>query len=223
MTSAFFQPGAQFFSGASSGGGGGGGGVVLGTSWYPLLPLQIPDIADFTLTSAAVGTTTVTGDAFGIVINQPPAGAQQVRYVYQAPPSTPYTVTVALEFLAIANLAGIAFRDGGTGRLLGFAAGNDFAVYRYRVFRYTNLTTLSATPAEFRHTPIERSTVMRMTDDGVNLTFFVSPNGFDWVQMYTETRATWCANPTQIGFYSNNGATGADPNATVRCVSWEAA
>lgn len=225
MTTAFFQPNAQFFAGGTSGGGGGAGGD-LGTSWYPLLPLQIPTLADFNTTLAAVGTTTVTADDFGVVITQLPAGATQVRYAYQVAPATPYTVTVALEFLATNNISGVAFRDSGTGRLLAFGATMDFAVFKFDAYRLTNLTTWSATPtaALLRMAPFERSTVLRMTDDGTNLTFFLSPNGFDWVQMYTETRATWCANPTQVGWYSNaRGAPGGDPSSTVRCVSWSVA
>lgn len=223
MTTSFFQPGAQFFSGASSGGGGGGGGVVLGTSWYPLLPLQIPALADFNTTDAAVGGTTVTGDDFGVVINQPPSPAPfLMRYAYQAAPAAPYTATAALEGLITINFAGIAVRDGATNRLMALYIEPYFGIYFLSVSRMTDLTAISSTVYGVGLAQFERPAVFRIVDDGVDLSFWLSPNGFDWVQVYAEPRASWCANPTQVGFFSSNTPQGVgDPNQTVRCVSWQ--
>lgn len=185
---------------------------------YPVAPFTIPDVADFNTSLSVLAGTTVTGDVYGIV-QQDASSGTTLRFTYQAPPATPYTVTAGLDYLvttAFQGYAGIAFRNSGTGRLVILVAANDSteAVFRER---WANLSTLNSTIGS-RGLQGNRFNWFRMANDGTNITFSLSSNGLDWeVYPVPEALATWVVAVDQIGFLTRAGAA----SSYLRVASWE--
>jgi len=136
----------------------------------------------------------------------------------RAMPGTPWTLTACLlgthQTQVAYRFTGVFVRDSATGRVLVFGYGTE-TLY---IIHMTDVTTFSATAwsqAHFNFQPFW----LRVSDDGVNHTFYLSLWGQDWAQVHQQGRATWLANADQIGFFAQAAAAGFGHHATL--LSWE--
>lgn len=205
----------------------------------PIAPFVVPALGAFdTSQSNNPPTSTVVGDAFGIVqidngaVSASPDAAR-VRFSWQTPPAAPYTITLAMDALMAGGAygngsAGIALRNSATGRLFtwGLAIGGSGIYFSRRLGaeskRWASYTSPS-TAGPFFETRGNRANWFRMANNGVTLTWAFSPNGIDWVSSkVSEPLASYIVNVDQIGFYTNTSTNA--PTTTystfLRVASW---
>ena len=68
-----------------------------------------------------------------------------------------------------------------------------------QVVRFSNSTTYNSSPYN-RSMSSMQEVWLKVDDDGSSLTFSYSMDGGAWIQVHTETHATWLAAPDQVGF-----------------------
>jgi hypothetical protein len=193
---------------------GGGGGNPEGRAHV------VPTLTDFTWVNQ--GAATATQRDYGIVFTAPGnSGANILRLLARAAPSTPYEIRVRLRRLTLfANFhyQMIGFRDSGTGRLVSFSIYNSGVTPISRRDYWTNETTFNATGGDTSW-PVWPEW-MRIRDDGTNIYGDLSVNGDDWLQQFSLGRTAFAANPNQVWFGSNFfPGTG---TSQLQVLSWEA-
>lgn len=110
--------------------------------------------------------------------------------------STPYFVDAAFMLLCgqPSGGPGIGFAAGLTGSSKfehsSFGYGNA-ALYGYEVLFMTNPTTFSSSAGSWDDVVIAPLLWMRIKDDGTNLTYYNSINGYDWDQRYQHARTSF--------------------------------
>lgn len=180
--------------------------------------------SDFTWFNQGSGTC-VDADDGGLLMT---AGAnedlRQVRGKYISAPSTPWSC-IAYVWLGNGAVRYDGAGDGTTGGVLVLESDSS-KLYTFGLrsdslwlHRMTNATTFSAEVDSF--TDHDRDSIwMRLDDDGVDLTAYLSYNGYDWVECFGEGRADYMtsAGPDRIGFFLENGD--ADASAEVYFKSW---
>ena len=162
------------------------------------------------------------------------SGGTIVRAIYQPAPGTPWQVLVGpFQYsgsYANFNGYGIFVSDGTKLDLLtcnvDTTSGHGEQI---GVFQFTNTTTFSATKALSPFTAAFVGSVwnlaryMSIKDNGVTLFFYISPDGVNFWQIYSEARTSFLANVSRVGIflYPNAPTTGSGPtqiqqsNATV--------
>jgi hypothetical protein len=210
-------------SGGGSGGtvpNGGGGGQVLakGTGidqdvdWFSLYE----GIGDAPATTADLATwlnqgTSTVSDGTGAMVLKPQVDGL-VRGREKATPSAPFDVYMRLDFdylstAGIANpitgVAGIVLRDNSDGELLLCGiyyeriGGDEQALHGAIVQRWTNASTFSNTPIlKYSARPWKW---VRVNVTSTTVTFYISSDGRNWIQVGTETIATFVDTIDRFG------------------------
>jgi hypothetical protein len=161
--------------------------------------------SDFTWVNQ--GSAVITDINQGIKVNTDRTTGLSVRLLVKTAPSTPYTIIAACGHSNTAPRGsldlpwiGIGFRESSSGKLSVIrASGNSVGV--------TNLTSptvssASKFSANYYTKQIDRY-YLKVTDNGTDITYFISNNGFEWLQLFTELRgAFFTTAPDQVGFFT---------------------
>ncbi len=196
---------------AAANGGGGSSG------WPQSFYTTPPSVGSLTWVNQGTATASNTGGA--ILMSTPAnAGSANVRALVTTAPGGSYTFVIycVADFIG-ANFcnAGIAIRDSGTGKLVLYGHGWSTSEV-LRVDHYTNPTTGTANVASqaFAHpVPIW----LKIADDTTNIIFSFSAGGNQFIQLYSEGRTAFLANPNQIGIFVDSENSGA---VTMIVPSW---
>ena len=187
----------------SSSGGGGGGGF----SPYPPT-LSQPVSTNFThqnFTGAAVYDKTSR-----MVLAYSGSGNAYLLSNTDLP-STPYTIDLAgsLNVPTASNYENFSLflRDGTGGGILYFSVGNRSGLTGIELDEFTNYSTYSSTPFNENSSTINGGLYfLRITNDGTNVTYYVSNNGLDYAQVYQQASGTFIT-PTQVGIAVQSNGT----------------
>lgn len=192
------------------------GASSTGTA-YEAGPVTPPLVADLTWDNQ--GTSTAT-DGTGALILSPQNG-NSPRGLYKAAPATPYDIYCRVDFQTLTSHnvgttylmdAGLMFKDtGGDNERLYFglranhdaSGGDDTKTYSATITRWSG-----ASPPVFSATPVIKYGVklwpwLRVNNDGTTLTFYISPDGKNWVSVGTETLAAFIDGAASFGVFSN--------------------
>lgn len=140
-------------------------------------------------------------------------------------PSTPYTITGAVTWnfntdnVVGGTLIGLAFRESGTGRIILHAI-QPSNTPAHRILYHSSPTTNGIDQASARSRPHTQVIWQRIEDDGTDIKFYFSSDGFNFILRHTELRgANFSTGPNQVGFCINNDD-GKD-GASVSLVAWD--
>jgi hypothetical protein len=172
----------------------------------------------------ATATDRTYGGGTGVSIFAPASVSENIRMLVRTAPAAPYTLRARVSISAMVKNfigGGIAFRSSGGGQIHAAAIGNNGQLF---VARYTNPTTFAS--ADFT-APLSGGLGsmlwLRLVDDNTNKSWAISPDGFDWVNLFSVARATYFT-PDQIGFFVNpNNSAGPNLDAAISLFSWEVA
>lgn len=186
-------------------------GQSLGVKWNSLSQfnrtgLTVPLASSF----SSIGTGTTLTDKVGrLQLATTAVSTTQIRGGTVASISTPYTLDMSGGFVGTpaANDSiwfGIGVSDGTKYRMWyvgGRSDSNTNGVLRGAIDSWTNVTTFSANVAFRAMIYNPASFHLRLTDNGTNRVFYISPNGRDFAQFYTEATNTFLT-PTKFVFAS---------------------
>jgi len=170
------------------------------TPWGLIFPMSAPPTTGWSWVNQSTATVDESRTVFHMNASTT-GGSNQWRLRVRSAPSTPWTLTTYVENPHWNGMhAGLLVRDSSSGRftILGRLT-REYMTIR----RYTAPATFSA--AVFTNTvPYgQHPWWWRLVDDGVNHTYYYSADGQHFVQIYQEARATFTANPDQIGWGMN--------------------
>lgn len=163
-------------------------------------------------TAVNVGTSTALLDGRGrIVITAQVGAGDNKRLWMQTPPATPWKITTKcnLNNIAAQPLMGLWVRNVASAKLICLGPYMTSAI-QTGIFKFTNPTTFSATiltSALFAF----GSWYYRVTNDGVNLKFYISCSGTadtDWILLATEALATFIGSVDHVGIGGDSNSAG---------------
>lgn len=179
-----------------------------GTTWQSrIFGHNITQYDDTGFTWLNQGTATFeTTYGFGH-LNMPNDVTLQVRGRYMNAPATPYTVTAFYNYTQCndaSNIAGLIFRDSGTGKITLFGPSQAMV---FRVAKYDSVTVLNSVyTLTWNSFPpglnICNGMWIRMTDNGTNRIYQYSMDNFYWDTIYQHGRTDF-HTPNQIGYAMN--------------------
>lgn len=196
--------------------------ITIGANRYEAGPPTPPTTADLA-TWDNQGTSTVS-DGTGAMILKPQVDGV-IHGRYKAAPATPYDIYCRVEQQCLSTaaittnvilFAGLLFKDtGGDNERLSVGiyyervSGDEQNLYAAVVQRWTG-----ASPPVGGGTPIIKYTGapwkwIRVNNDGTTLTFYVSPDGKNWLTVGTETLAAYIDGAASYGVcaYATSNAT----------------
>jgi hypothetical protein len=149
-------------------------------------------------------------DSGGVSLYIPAAGSDNVRIYKRTAPSTPFMVTGMLRgFLPATGggMFGLGFRESSTGKLLTIVQdGGGTATGQ----KWTNPTTYSSV-AGTAYTSFGGSVWFQIEDTGTDLNLYISHDGVNWTQTFTEGRTVFMAGgPDEVCILGNNGTANVD-------------
>jgi hypothetical protein len=179
-----------------------------------LSPTTITAPSIGSLTWGNQGTSTAANNAGGALYMQAQigGGASNIRHLYKAAPSTPWTFVVGFVpgpgFDSGGNQCGITMRLAASGKIISFWCGCNGSAsdaLQIAVDKYTNYTTFSAAYLSFVNAYGGYPVIwQQVTNDGTNFTWSLSIDGQNWKQFLTEAVTNYFAStPDQIGFGVN--------------------
>lgn len=151
------------------------------------------------------GSSTVTDATLGIVLGLAHTGADNIVGRVKVALSTPYTVTVlgAIDYNDQFGGWGLGWTDGTKVHLL--TALNDTGAVKYRLDKWTNATTYSATDVESQ--PVcALVSWMQIEDDGTTVHFRYSRSGATFYEIFSVSKASGflgSAGYSNLGFFGN--------------------
>ena len=177
--------------------------IYNGTTWdayaYGYKVVE-PSLAAFTQVAVDKSTFDTThGGIYQMVVGA--GSTEHAQVLAQTLPATPYYVDAAFSMIILANNGGC-----GSGVSAGTATSNAFALNRvgwesnanwvYESTLNNSTTSWNANRGQINVMPVVPMIWTRVYDDGTtNRTFYISPNGYNWHQMYQEGRtATFTPN-----------------------------
>lgn len=175
-------------------------------------PFRLQDASGNILTSSSFtivnGTNaTVTDRSSGSISIAKPkqvsAGYDQT-FLARSAPGTPYSVIVAMDgFLpdpSQFSYFGLGFRQSTTGHISLLCLAMGSGAQHLAVYHLTNPNTNTSDLVSRFLVTFGTPKWFKVTDDGTNLTYYVSHNGIDWLQIGQEARGTFFTTaPDQVG------------------------
>lgn len=164
------------------------------------------------------GGATLTDHNGTVTLRAPRSASTDWRLVHVAAPSPPYTVIAAFSLLLVRDLtgssgnpiAGLILRNSGSGTFhdLSFNT-NSTTPFRFGSNDWTDETTFAGLSRVVVTNPLYMQSVhwMKVTDDGTDLTYSISPDGIEWITLLQHGRTALGA-PDQIGFGMSNQQSG---------------
>lgn len=174
--------------------------------------------ADFTWLNQGTATCTDADDG-GLNMTLPSEANHQIRGKYITAPATPWTLTAfcqlgpGMAIGASGTYMGVFCREASSSKLyfLPLAVGTSAAARTIGLWRMTNETTFSAN-VDTGYDNIVGGIWMRLTDDGTDIKASYSTDGVNYLELFTDGRASFfTSGPDQVGFggSSGSGAAGA--------------
>ncbi|WP_254506515.1 hypothetical protein [Anatilimnocola floriformis] len=177
------------------------------------------------------GGATLTDHNGTVCLRAPRSSSTNWRIAYVSAPTPPYSVIAGFRLLAVRDLegnagnpvAGLILRQSSSGKFhdLSFNT-NSTTPFRFLANDWTDETTFSGTSRIVVTNPVYSQTVhwLRVRDDGANLTYSISPDGVEWVQLLQHSRTALGA-PDQIGIgISNYQAGSGNFDSLLRLLHW---
>lgn len=182
--------------------------LFTGSSYNPAM--TAPLAADFTWVNQ--GSSTSADKTGRMLLTVPRSAGLNMRGVVKSLPATPYTVTAALGAGLVGNsseshLIALSLRDSGSGKIITWCLTADSANEYMRVLRFTNETSLSASPYVTNCSIVGGLVWLRITDDGTDRRYWISGTGKDWSEIFTDTHTTFMT-ADQVGIFILNNLTG---------------
>jgi len=176
-------------------------GGSTGSGAIPALA-NTPSASTFTYTLGSP-TSKTTQSGVGVLFDSGTFGGGDniTGYGVAVPGSTPYTLTLGMSSPLIqqANMvAGLFLTDGTKIVTIGNAAQGTGGV---KIDQWVNNTTYAGQP--FWQTG-QMYPFFRVTNDGTNLTYSYSLNGYSWLAFYQESITAYLGTITYVGFCLNN-------------------
>jgi hypothetical protein len=168
-------------------------------SWGPIYPCVRPTVASFAWENQGGATGTDTNG--GIFMSMSNPGALALRALVQTLPATPYTVTIGMkpQLMGLDYCgAGIALFESGSGKFATLSIVGSASGMLLAGGRWTNATSAVANAFAVRFDQGNCMVWLRITDNGTNRLFYVSPDGYNWVQYFSETNTSHCT-PDKVG------------------------
>lgn len=180
---------------------------------------RLLDINGNTLTKASftelnVGTGTVIDETWGGISHDMQTGTPvNLRVIHRAAPSTPYVLEahilagIGLNVTNVDNVNGIGWRESSSGKLS--FAGYHLALETLVVY-LDSATSKGTAPTNVNgpEAPARSDYWLRIEDDGTNLTYKLSADGFNYFQFHTELRDFhFTTAPDQIMWVCDNQGT----------------
>ena len=166
--------------------------VASSGSTYEAPPVDEPAVADFAWNNQG-GATAIDAVGGGIIITST-ASSNNLRQLEKSTPATPFSVYANVRALYsvanISNSCGIGFRNSTNGRVVLCSVNFSTTDPRIIIERWTSVTTFSAA---ILASVISGGGInwLRVDVTSTGFTFFGSSNGWDWVQLATETFAAF--------------------------------
>lgn len=178
-------------------GGGGGGGLPITNS---------PTSTTFTTTlGSPASKTDISG--VGILLDAGAWGSGDRLAGYGiALPTPPYTLDVGLRFFGVPNsfgLGGLYISDGT--KVMTFSRGQQLTANTapsLKVDEWTNTTSFSS---EIYGNLSDYPEILRLVDDGTNLNFYASRDGYAYTPIFAVGRTSFLT-PSSIGFFVSANA-----------------
>jgi hypothetical protein len=195
-------------SGSAPGGSGSGSGV-------PWLRIVDPTTVSFSWRNQGGASETVhSGDSLYLLA---PAGAgNNIRGREISAPSTPWSITTGFipqcQSVNFAN-AGMYVSDGTKLTVFKLQAG-----FTLLIQNFTNVTTFSATAFNVNALVWITPMFFRVTCDSTNLTFYWSPNGRDFIQLYQTAKTAFLSAVSYVGYMAESANASVDAGNLL--VSW---
>lgn len=145
-----------------------------------------------------------------------------IRFGYLSTPTAPFSTTACF-FPGVTNhvsdgigQTGLAFRESSSSKLYTFAVQGDKTL---RVLKFTNSTTFSADLLAAINWNFNSPLWMKIGDDNTDLTFAISQDGVNFIEVASEARGTFFTTaPDQIGVFGNTNS--ASMQAASTLVYW---
>lgn len=179
----------------ASGGGGGGGSDGQHSN-------TAPDAAS-TFTWVNQGSATATDDAGGLYLLAPAVSGNNGRLLVKSLPGSTYTIIVralVMDFNGSSHVQGICLRESSSGKFIrfGFNAGFLLLDRLNSPTSYDGNYTSKNCAGVFNH-----ATWLKAQDDGTNLIFSVSIDGYNWFQLYSVSHTAFIT-VDQYGLYAES-------------------
>jgi hypothetical protein len=181
-------------------------------------------LADFTIVNQ--GSATLANSSGIITISAPSVAGESVIFGSRAAPATPYTVTACLDasfyvdqtssFLRI----GAGWRDSSAGKLIVGSFEMQTAAQSFLLLKYSSPTAFNSSGVS-RIPWLASRRWFKLADDGTSLTFSISGDGIQWLQVWQEARTTFLT-PDQVGFAVECDGTGGSA-LLASLLSWQGA
>lgn len=183
------------------------GGPVSGLApWNNMLaPTSLTPPVLSSLTWGNQGSATAAANAGGaLYVNGLTGSGANVRHLYKAAPSTPWTFTIGVVPGASntgLQRSGIVMRESATGKIIAFWTGMDNTGASSLVIeKYTNYTTSSATYSSTSDAFLPPVTWMQVTNDGTNLSWKIAIDGQNFKTILQKSVTDFfTTGPNQIG------------------------
>lgn len=196
-TTSMWEPGD-----VSTGGGGGGATVVIPNYAAPLA-------ADFPTIVVAAGATLALSDSkAGMGFKMTCSGSSGVHLALALrAASGAFNMVGRIRYVGkVINpfQAGFCVRNSANGKVLSIAKVRFGTGYALEVDRWTSTTAFSANQFTWSNSAtheIGDSPWFKIASDGTTLTFYISANGTDWAQLYSETIAAFLGGVDQVGLF----------------------
>jgi hypothetical protein len=159
----------------------------------------------------------------------PVVSGDNFRVQALAAPAAPYSYIAALQAVSyrvnvtIPNF-GIGFRDS-TGKMVVFLVLNDAdSGLRLQVSKLNSATSFNSNVSSRENVMLVGPVLwLKISDDSTNLKFFISADGFEWIEVGSIGRTAFTAAPDQVLWFGNNVGTGGGSDLLVRLVHWSRA
>lgn len=181
--------------------------------------------ADFTWVNQ---NSSVAADQSGTIAWRKPARGtgEDVTLMVRGAPSAPYSYCACIDASVLCNnstlgLAGLAFRESGTGKIILFCVAKRGTAHpALAIYKYTNATTYSGSAILDESSVLCSNRVwLKVEDDNTDLKFYFSNDGIEWIQVESDGRTAFMAGgPNQVGWGGN--LISSDVDMVVRLNHW---
>jgi hypothetical protein len=200
-----------------TGGSGGVTGQIPGLFGPPSVS-TFPNLVGPSSPALSVGS--VTG---GLTLTVTPAnGTLSANYAWTAPPTAPWTVIARILGEPILNSNssyGLVLGDG-SGKFITFDFGGGSTLYEIQVVTWNNTTSVNSVAAQYYF--FNSYQYFKITNNGTTLTFYISLDGDNWINIYSASVTFYLSAVNEIGIgnttENNNAPSGFQQY--VNCVYW---
>lgn len=188
--------------------------------WGPIFPMVPPPTTGWSWVDQ--GTATLETAHGGITILNPAGNNSHNPKRMRTLPSAPYTITACITVLNGSpsnNNEGVSLllRDSSGGKFVTLHTNpfdKSFNVARWNAdFSFDSIQLYANNRPIFPH-----MMWLRVRDDGANRHWYISFDGFYFMELYSDSNTTWCT-PDTVGWSSYNGSTTYANAATL--ISWK--